>query len=253
MDVLKFIADQWQLVASAPIPFVTWALLFFGAGFAGGKLFYGTVAEVSKARLEAARDDLARLETRRVEDTKDAAFLRVEVASLRAAVELAPKITAGDGPPAAEWGKKGDIYFQLEPVPPVQVAAESRMFLQPPKETVASALGLAATSGKPIFLVIYDPEHPTKSKLAYSLGYFLEYQTTRKLVDEHFVSALVPSTDMGAKAFVPADDPLENARWVVLSKHGQVLRTEGLYANADEGLKRVREAIALAEARSSEA
>jgi hypothetical protein len=117
---------------------------------------------------------------------------------------------------------------------------------------VSEALALAATDRKPVFLVVYDPAHPTRSKLAYSLGCFLEYQTTRKLVDAHFVVALVPSTEPGVAGLVPPDDPLEKARWVVLTARRRVLRSEGLYANADEGLKRTREAIATYEERSSE-
>ena len=252
MDIAKFIVEQWQLILGAPVPFFSCAALFCGVGFAVGKLFYGTVADVAKARLEAARDDLARLEKRKADEVQDATFLRAEVAALRADVTRVPRITVGDGPPMSGFGRDGDIYLQIEPLDSASATLSADLFIHPPVQSIAAALVDAESQGKPVFLVIYDPEHPTQSKLSYSLGYFLEYQTTRKLVDQHFVSAIVPLTDKNAKALVPTEDPLENCRWVVLSPSGQVLRTETLYANADEGLKRTREAITLAEVRMAE-
>ncbi len=95
-----------------------------------------------------------------------------------------------------------------------------------------------------VFVVVYDPEHPTRSKLDYSLGYFMEYQTTKRLVDQHFVAAVGPSSDPAFGALVPEDDPLELCLWVVTTSNGEILRSEGVYANPNEGMKRVRAVIA---------
>lgn len=116
-------------------------------------------------------------------------------------------------------------------------------FIREPHKTIPGALQEAKKSAKPVFLVIYDQDHPSQSKLYYSLGCFLDYFTTKKLVDDHFVSALVPLSSSGAKDLVPQDDPLENALWIVLGTNGEILRREGVYANPDEGLKRVRAVI----------
>lgn len=43
---------------------------------------------------------------------------------------------------------------------------------------------------------------------------------------------------------MPDDDPLESALLVVLGQSGEILRREGVYANPDEGMKRVRSIIA---------
>ncbi len=94
------------------------------------------------------------------------------------------------------------------------------------------------------FVVIYDPAHPSHSKLDHALGYFMEYQTTKRLVDQHFVPITGPSDDPMFSALVPEDDPLELCLWVVLDGNGKVLRREGVYANPDEGMKRVRSVIA---------
>lgn len=92
-------------------------------------------------------------------------------------------------------------------------------------------------------MVIFDPAHPQRSKLNFALGYFMEYQTTKRLVDEHFVPIVGPSSGPQLSALVPEDDPLELCLWVVLNPAGDILRREGVYANPDEGMKRVREVI----------
>lgn len=118
-------------------------------------------------------------------------------------------------------------------------------FIEEPISNMSDALVCAKSTGKPIFLVIYDEVHPTRSQLYYSLGCFMDYFTTKRLVQDHFVVALVSSADEKALRLVPENDPLENCLWVVLRPDGKVLRREGMYASADEGLKRVREVVAL--------
>ncbi len=116
-------------------------------------------------------------------------------------------------------------------------------FIREPYKEISDALREARQSAKLVFLVIYDQDHPSQSKLYYSLGCFLDYFTTKKLVDDHFIPALVPLSAAGARDLVPQDDPLENALWVVLDTGGEIIRRESVYANADEGLKRVRSVI----------
>ena len=119
----------------------------------------------------------------------------------------------------------------------------NRFFLREPHSNLGDGLSEASTRGVLAFVVIYDPAHPQLSKINYALGYFMEYQTTKKLVDEFFVAVVGPSTDPQLSALVPEDDPLELCLWVVLNPAGEILRRESVYANPDEGLKRVREVI----------
>jgi hypothetical protein len=116
----------------------------------------------------------------------------------------------------------------------------NQFFLRPPHDSLESAKAEAAARGVLVFVVIYDPEHPTHSKLDFSLGYFLEYQTTKRLVDQHFVAIVGASEDPALRALVPEDDPLELCLWVVMTASGIILRREGVYANPEEGLRRVR-------------
>jgi len=117
-------------------------------------------------------------------------------------------------------------------------------FINEPQDDISSAIKFAGQNAKMVFVVIYEDSHPTKSKLFYSLGCFMDYFTTKKLVEDHFIPAIVKSSDKEVIQYIPEDDPLENCRLVVLSKSGEVLLSEGVYANPDEGLKRIRRIIA---------
>ncbi len=273
MEFAQFLLDQWGAIKASPSPFVFVAAIVGPAGFAFAKLFYGSAAESAKAaenlaskRLDSALDDLQKFEQRKAEQSDEISFLKTAVEGLRQSLANVPTIYHGEKPPESGVGKPGDIFFQTEPAPtvaddksksstqtstlqsPASLAnlPSAGLFITPPKTTLSEALRDAALKSKPIFAVIYDPEHPSKSKLAYSLGYFLEYATTRKLVDDNFVCAMFSVQDEGIINYVPDDDPLENCRMVILSQEGRLLHGEGVYANPDEGLQRTRAAIALA-------
>jgi hypothetical protein len=128
--------------------------------------------------------------------------------------------------------------------PVVQDSPSALLFLNPPFVSLKAALSKASERAMPVFTVIYDNDHPTHSKLTYSLGYFMEYQATKRLVDEYFVPAVVPLQQDEVQKLIPEDDPLENCRLVVIRPDGHILFSEGVYANPDEGLKRVRSIIA---------
>jgi hypothetical protein len=110
-------------------------------------------------------------------------------------------------------------------------------------QELSTAQELSKKQNVPIFLVIYNPEHSQQSQLSYSLGYFLKYQTTKDLVRRNFIQVLADSNRPNVAPYVPPDDPLENCLLVVLSPTGQIIYREGVYANPDEGLKRVRAII----------
>jgi hypothetical protein len=116
-------------------------------------------------------------------------------------------------------------------------------FLREPHSDLIGALAEAAARKLPVFVVIYDPKHSTLSKLNYALGNFMEYETTKRLVDENFVALVGPSSDPALSELVPEDDPLESCLWVVLDLSSSIIRREQIYANPDEGMKRVREVI----------
>lgn len=121
----------------------------------------------------------------------------------------------------------------------------NRYVLNPPHDDLEDARAEAKTRGLLLFVVVYDPEHPTYSKLDHSLGYFMEYHAVKRLVSQHFVPVVGPSSDNNFRKLVPDDDPLENCIWVVMTADGRILRREGVYANPDVGLERVRKVISM--------
>lgn len=119
----------------------------------------------------------------------------------------------------------------------------NKFFLRAPHHNLANGLKEAAERGLLAFVVVFDPAHPQHSRLDFSLGYFMDYQTTKRLVDQYFVPIVGPSDDSQFSALVPEDDPLENCLWVVLDPSGVVIRRESVYANPGEGMKRVRKVV----------
>jgi hypothetical protein len=127
---------------------------------------------------------------------------------------------------------------------PVSQVASRGYFNSRPFTNFAPASAFAKAQGKPLFLVLFDSASPTYSQLNYLLGFFLEHEETKNLVEKHFVVAVVPSSQPEAAAFVPPDNALEKALWVVIGLDGSLLARETVYANGEEGLKRVRRLVA---------
>ncbi len=122
------------------------------------------------------------------------------------------------------------------------------LFKTKPFTSFADAKLVSGEKNLPLFLVVFDEQHKSLSKLSHSLGYFMEYETTKDLVDSNFVVALIPSSQVAGHSVVPEDDPLENARLIIFSPDGAVMRSEGAYANPDVGLERIRQTLAAMEA-----
>lgn len=242
MSLAELLHDYWGVIVANPLFFITTALVFSVLGFGAGKLLYGTVTNIVKERLEAARDDAARLEKAKREESETVVRLKDELDNCLQECQKT---------------RRAPVHEPNQPVVNVESAQTVKVkmggtgnidsfFLSIPHRNLEDALKEARLKEKLVFAVIYDESHPKLSKLNYSLGYFMEYHTTKALVDEYFITAIVKSTNEKAAALVPEDDPLENCLWVVMTASGKLLRREGVYANPDVGLKRVREAIASA-------
>ena len=116
-------------------------------------------------------------------------------------------------------------------------------FRTTPFASLADALAEAKRIDRRVFVVLFDDKHRQLSKLDHALGYFMEYEATKNLVHENFVTAIVPVAD--GKHLVPAGS-LEVARWFLLNKEGEVLGQRDVSANPDEGLKAVSRLISMA-------
>ena len=126
------------------------------------------------------------------------------------------------------------------PAPEKDFPPLPRFFVGKVLSSLSEALAISLAEQKPLFAVIYDSKHRSQSKLNYSLGYFLEYETTKNLIRDNFVQALLDVHSPGVRQYVPTDDLLENCLLLVLQPNGNIVRREGVYANPDEGLTRTR-------------
>lgn len=134
--------------------------------------------------------------------------------------------------------------YATAPSAPQPLPSHDRFFLREPHSNLQTALQEAKARSVLVLAVIFDEDHSSRSQLNYVLGYFMEWETTKRLVDEHFVCALGPSTDPELGALVPEDDPLEEARIVIMDSEKNIIRSESVYANPSEGRMRIRAAIA---------
>jgi len=134
--------------------------------------------------------------------------------------------------------------YATAPSAPQPLPSHDRFFLREPHSSLQTALQEARARCVMVLAVIFDEDHPSRSRLNYGLGYFMEWESTKRLVDEHFVCILGPSTDAELGALIPPDDPLEEARIVIMDIEKNIIRSESVYANPSEGRKRIRAAVA---------
>lgn len=138
------------------------------------------------------------------------------------------------------------------PALPRPLPITDRYFLRQPHTNLSDAKSEAKARNLPVFAVTYDAAHSSRSRLEYCLGYFMQWETTKRLVDEHFVPAVGPSDDPEFAELVPADDPLEECHLTIFFGES-TLRSESVYANPSVGRQRILEAISADRVRRSAA
>jgi hypothetical protein len=143
----------------------------------------------------------------------------------------------------SEWRRISE-YPAVDAILPTSLPISQRHFVRLPHISLDSALVESKIRKVGIFIVIYDGHHSTLSDLQYCLGYYMEWQETKRLVDEHFVVVVGPRQNGSLDNLVPEDEPLEQCWSIIQNQDGKVIASEFLYPNSFEGRKRVRAAIA---------
>ena len=167
---------------------------------------------------------------------------RIRIKRNEFAHNITSTITKADAEEAKRLAK--EILNNVDNIESENTESENKYFLGKVQTDLKQARVLSKRTNKPLFVVVYDKSNPKLSKLEYSLGYFMEYETTKKLVSNNFIQVLIDSEKPEVKELIPAEEPLENCMLTVLTPENEIIRQEGVYANPDEGLKRVREIIA---------
>jgi len=166
---------------------------------------------------------------------------RIRVKRNEFAHNIATSITKAEVEEAQNLVK--EILANIENIDSKNIETENEYFLGKVQTDLKHAKELSKKENKPMFIVIYDKSHPKLSRIDYSLRYFMEYETTKKMVNNNFIQVLIDSEKPDIKELIPAEEPLENCLLTVLTPDNKILRQESVYANPDEGLKRTKEII----------
>lgn len=236
-EFIEFATKNWSLIVDNPLVFILMAVIFCSIGASTMSWLKSERVELLQTRLDAKDEDIERLKND-TSNLEEIPALREEVASLKFELGL---LADFDYVGAYEKARNAPDLGRNEALDPIDFVSnlfDSRVFT-----SLHEAKAHAVLLHKPLFIIVYDANHPSKSKLKYSAGYFLEYGSTREIINNSFVIAVLANDEASVSKLIPEDDPLENSRWIVMQEDGRIIRSEGLYANPDEGLKRTREVI----------
>ncbi|PKO30871.1 MAG: hypothetical protein CVU36_08225 [Betaproteobacteria bacterium HGW-Betaproteobacteria-9] len=115
-------------------------------------------------------------------------------------------------------------------------------FRSTPFARLSEAMEEARRVKRNIFVVLFDDKHHQYSKLDHKLGYFMGLEATKNLVHERLVIAVVP---VSSATHLVSSGTLELAQWFLLDKEGNVLGSREVQANPNEGLKVVKDLVAM--------
>ena len=109
--------------------------------------------------------------------------------------------------------------------------------------------GRRVTGNSPVFCVIFDPAHPTRSKLNLT-PWATSWSTRRPSVSWTSTSSpwSGPSSAPELSRLIPDDDPLELCLWVVLDPSARILPARGRLREPQRGLEAAAEVIRQSEA-----
>lgn len=100
-----------------------------------------------------------------------------------------------------------------------------------PLGSLSAAASEASRRRCAILAFVYDPTQPERGKLHWALNYFLENRRTRALMNEAFVTALVPLAAISSISPVLDQQSMERSRWVLLDHDLRPLEQHVIQAN----------------------
>lgn len=112
-----------------------------------------------------------------------------------------------------------------------------------PGRDMDAALKRAEKEKKRVFLATYDPKEGGNFP-GLDIKYFTDLQETKKLLKDNFILVLLLKGHKDLAKFKPSGNT-EKAYYVLVSSSGQVIKSDKMAANPEEGLKIVKELVAL--------
>ncbi|SKB08700.1 hypothetical protein SAMN02745166_04998 [Prosthecobacter debontii] len=112
-----------------------------------------------------------------------------------------------------------------------------------PGRSLDAAKKKAQAEGKRIFLVAHDPRGDYNNQ-GLQIKYFTDLDETKKLIKENFIVVVVP---VGNKdlAEISGGTNMERPRFFLLSPTGAKVRDDSMAKNSADGLRIIKELIAL--------
>lgn len=89
----------------------------------------------------------------------------------------------------------------------------------------------AGRSNRSILAFVYDPTQPKRGKLRWALDYFLQNRRTRDIMNDAFVTTLVPLAAIAAVSDILKQQSMEESRWVVMDQQLHPLEQQVICAN----------------------
>ena len=112
-----------------------------------------------------------------------------------------------------------------------------------PGRDVDAALKRAEKDKKRVFLVSYDPEAGGNFP-GLDIKYFTDLQETKKILKDNFIIVLLTKGHKDLEKYKPEGNT-EKPYFVVINPAGDVVKSGAVYGNPTEGLKIVKELVAL--------
>lgn len=110
----EFIKEYWMVISAYPDAFIVFGIIVFLAGFGLARVILSGALSACKERLEASKDDVARLKGEKDSLVQQLAEHGESIDDIKAKLAAQPKIHVSSEPPSPDQGKDGDIWFQHE-------------------------------------------------------------------------------------------------------------------------------------------
>ena len=110
----EFITKHWNVITSAPLTFVLFAVIIIPSVIAITKSVLGGALDAARERLAAYKDEVERLKSHEDELVKQLQAHGLKIEEIEASLAAAPKIHVSPEPPKEGFGKDGDIWLQYK-------------------------------------------------------------------------------------------------------------------------------------------
>lgn len=116
-------------------------------------------------------------------------------------------------------------------------------FGQAPGRDIDAALKRATKDKKRVFVTFHDPKGDYNDQ-GLAIKYFTDLQETKELLKANFIIVLLPR---GHKDLEPYTRGMNTERplYIVLNSNGTKVKADSIYANPEEGLRIVKELVAI--------